>query len=83
MGAPTIKPSDCAELPAKGRGTGGVRCHRLTKGEDALLLAWAGKAPARAETAAGRPIAVPTELKARDGAGDKIKTTIAAIGGSH
>ena len=83
VGASTIKTSDFAEFPAKGRGTGGVRCHRLTKGEDALLLAWAGKAPVRAETAAGRPIAVPTELKARDGAGDKIKTTIAAIGGSH
>ena len=26
--------------------TGGVRCHRFLKGEDTLLLAWAGPAPA-------------------------------------
>ena len=27
---------------AKGRATGGVRCHRFLKGEDILVLAWAG-----------------------------------------
>ena len=83
VGASTIKVSAFTEFPAKGRGTGGVRCHRLAKGEDALLLAWAGQSPVRAETAAGKPITLDTELKARDGSGDKIKTTIAAIGGSH
>ena len=31
-----------AEYPAKGRATGGVRCHRFLKGEDLLVLAWAG-----------------------------------------
>ena len=45
-------------------------------------MAWAGQSPVRAETAAGKPITLDTELKARDGSGDKIKTTIAAIGGS-
>ena len=28
--------------PPKGRATGGVRCHRFLKGEDALVFAWAG-----------------------------------------
>ena len=44
--------------PRKGRATGGVRCHRFLKGEDALVFAWAGAAPARAAAAsgaAGRP----------------------------
>ena len=30
------------EYPAKGRATGGVRRHRFLKGEDGLVLAWAG-----------------------------------------
>ena len=38
----TAKVTPYAEYPAKGRATGGVRCHRFLKGEDTLLLAWAG-----------------------------------------
>ncbi|HKS01829.1 MAG TPA: DNA topoisomerase IV subunit A, partial [Arthrobacter sp.] len=34
-----------AEYPAKGRATAGVRAHRFLKGEDTLLLAWAGHGP--------------------------------------
>lgn len=82
-GASSIKLTDFSEFPAKGRATAGVRCHRLGKGEDALLLAWAGRAPARGETGAGKAIALPEDLKARDASGDPIKTTIAAIGGSQ
>ncbi|MGZ4626843.1 MAG: DNA gyrase/topoisomerase IV subunit A, partial [Kineosporiaceae bacterium] len=41
----TAKVTPYAEYPAKGRATGGVRCHRFLKGEDTLLLAWAGTAP--------------------------------------
>ncbi|MGH3094618.1 MAG: DNA gyrase/topoisomerase IV subunit A, partial [Streptosporangiales bacterium] len=41
------------EYPAKGRGTGGVRCHRFLRGEDTMLLAWAGAAPPRAAAASG------------------------------
>ena len=37
-----VKVTPFAEYPAKGRATGGVRCHRFLKGEDALVLAWAG-----------------------------------------
>ena len=45
--ASSVKVSAYTEYPAKGRATGGVRCHRFLKGEDALVLAWAG---ARART---------------------------------
>lgn len=82
-GMSSVKVSDFSEFPSKGRATGGVRCHRLVKGEDALLIGWVGQTPARGETASGKPVALPTELKPRDGSGDRIKTTIAAIGGSH
>lgn len=34
-----LKVTSYAEYPAKGRGTGGVRCHRFLKGEDVLVLA--------------------------------------------
>ena len=44
----SVKVTPYAEYPAKGRATGGVRCHRFLKGEDELILAWAGPAPARA-----------------------------------
>ena len=40
--AATVKVTPYAEFPAKGRATGGVRCHRFLKGEDVLVLAWAG-----------------------------------------
>ncbi|MDP9221077.1 MAG: DNA topoisomerase IV subunit A, partial [Actinomycetota bacterium] len=42
----SVKVTPFAEYPAKGRATGGVRCHRFLKGEDELILAWAGPAPA-------------------------------------
>ncbi len=82
-GASTIKLTELSAFPPKGRATGGVRCHRLIKGEDAILLAWAGQSPARGETGAGKAIELPSELKSRDASGDRIKTTIAAIGGSR
>src|SRR5690606_29014659 len=47
-GTGTAKITPFAEYPGKGRATGGVRCHRFLKGEDGLVLAWAGPAPALA-----------------------------------
>ena len=58
-----------AEYPAKGRATGGVRCHRFLKGEDTLLIAWAGAAPARAAAASGAPVDLPEATGRRDGSG--------------
>ncbi|MFI6321911.1 DNA topoisomerase (ATP-hydrolyzing) subunit A [Nonomuraea sp. NPDC050556] len=76
------KVSDYAEFPAKGRATGGVRAQRFLKGEDVLLLAWAGPAPAKAVSAVGKPIPLPDEISRRDGSGLRLTHTIGAVGGS-
>ena len=57
--AGSIKVTVFRHYPAKGRATGGVRCHRFLKGEDSLLLAWAGPAPAIAAAASGSPVPLP------------------------
>ncbi|MEU9835543.1 DNA topoisomerase IV subunit A [Streptosporangium sp. NPDC048047] len=75
------KISDYAEYPAKGRATGGVRAQRFLKGEDVLLLAWAGPAPVRAASAVGKPVPLPEELGRRDGSGVRLTHTVAAVGG--
>ena len=49
----TVKVTPYAEYPPKGRATGGVRCQRFLRGEDTLVLAWAGAAPALGATEAG------------------------------
>src|SRR6185437_10785892 len=54
-----VKVTPFSEYPGKGRATGGVRCHRFLKGEDALVLAWAGPAPAVAATDTGTPVQLP------------------------
>ena len=64
-----LKVAPFAEYPAKGRATGGVRCHRFLKGEDTLVLAWAGAAPARAAAASGAPVDLPAPTGRRDGSG--------------
>ncbi|WP_433241635.1 DNA gyrase/topoisomerase IV subunit A [Streptosporangium sp. CA-135522] len=76
------KVSDYAEYPAKGRATGGVRVQRFLKGEDVLLLAWAGPAPARAVSTVGKPVPLPEELGRRDGSGVRLTHTVAAVGGA-
>ena len=75
------KVASYADFPAKGRATGGVRSHRFLKGEDTLLLGWAGPAPARATSASGRPVALPTTLGRRDGSGETLANPVAAVGG--
>ena len=79
--AGTVKVTPYDEYPPKGRGTGGVRCHRLLKGEDALLLAWAGPAPARAAAASGAAVDLPPADGKRDGSGVPASQPIAAVGG--
>jgi DNA gyrase subunit A len=74
------KVSDFADFPAKGRATGGVRSHRFLKGEDTLLLGWAGPVPVRAASSAGTPVELPSELGRRDGSGEKLETAIAVVG---
>ncbi|MBT0769222.1 DNA topoisomerase IV subunit A [Kineosporia sp. J2-2] len=70
-----------AEYPAKGRATGGVRCHRFVKGEDTLLLAWAGPAPAVAASSTGAAVALPVPDSRRDGSGLPLKKSVVAIAG--
>jgi DNA gyrase subunit A len=80
--AVTVKVSPYAEYPPKGRGTGGVRCHRFLKGEDVLVLAWAGPGPARGATEAGTPVDLPPADGRRDGSGSRVRHPLAALGGS-
>jgi DNA gyrase subunit A len=79
--AATVKVTPYAEYPAKGRATGGVRCHRFLKGEDTLVLAWAGPAPARAATGTGLPVYLPPAEGRRDGSGERVRQQLAALGG--
>ena len=71
-----------AEYPAKGRATGGVRCQRFLRGEDTLLLAWVGSAPARAASAAGVAVDLPDLDPRRDGSGTALAQPVAAVAGS-
>jgi len=81
-GSVAVKVTPYAEFPAKGRATGGVRCHRFLKGEDVLVLAWAGPGPARGATAAGTPVTLPPPVGRRDGSGDRVTEPLAAVGGA-
>ncbi|MGI8769206.1 MAG: DNA gyrase/topoisomerase IV subunit A [Propionibacteriaceae bacterium] len=78
--AGSVKVTPFAEYPGKGRATTGVRCHRFLKGEDTLLLAWAGPAPGRAASASGTPVDLPNTHGRRDGAGTPAAQPITAIG---
>jgi DNA gyrase subunit A len=78
----TVKVTPLAEYPGKGRGTGGVRCHKFRSGEDRLLLAWVGSGPARAATASGVPVPLPDIDPRRDGTGTPAPAPIAGIAGA-
>jgi DNA gyrase subunit A len=78
----SLKVTPYAEYPAKGRATGGVRCHRFLKGEDTLVLAWAGATPARAAGGNGVAIELPEATGRRDGSGTPATTAIARIASS-
>ena len=76
-----VKVTPFSEYPAKGRATGGVRCHRFLKGEDTLVFAWAGTAPARASAASGSPVDLPEANGKRDGSGVPGSQPIVACAG--
>lgn len=69
------------QYPRKGRATGGVRCQRFLKGEDVLVLAWAGNAPVRAAAANGTPAELPAVDPRRDGSGAPLPAVVAALTG--
>ncbi|MEW1550034.1 DNA gyrase/topoisomerase IV subunit A [Streptomyces tsukubensis] len=77
----TVKLTPFDQYPRKGRATGGVRCQRFLKGEDVLLLAWAGGAPARAAQQNGTPAALPDPDPRRDGSGTPPVSSVAVLAG--
>jgi DNA gyrase subunit A len=74
-----LKVTPFAEYPAKGRATGGVRCHRFLKGEDTLVVAWAGPGPARAAASSGAAVDLPEATGRRDGSGVPGSQPILAV----
>ena len=76
-----VKVTPFSEYPAKGRATGGVRCHRFLKGEDTLVLAWAGPGPAHAAASSGAPVDLPEANGRRDGSGIPGTQPILAVSG--
>jgi DNA gyrase subunit A len=79
--AGSVKVTPFVEYPAKGRATGGVRCHRFLKGEDDLVFAWAGPAPAFAAADSGAPVDLPEPVNRRDGSGQPGSQPIVACAG--
>jgi DNA gyrase subunit A len=77
----SLKVTPFSEYPAKGRATGGVRCHRFLKGEDTLVVAWAGPGPARAAAASGAAVDLPGATGRRDGSGVPGSQPILAVSG--
>ncbi len=77
----SVKVTPFAEYPAKGRGTGGVRCHRFLKGEDTLVFAYAGPGPVRAAAASGAAVELPDPVGRRDGSGVPGSQPVVAAAG--
>ncbi|MFD3567303.1 DNA topoisomerase (ATP-hydrolyzing) subunit A [Streptomyces sp. NPDC058667] len=69
------------QYPRKGRATGGVRCQRFLRGEDVLILAWAGAAPARAAQKTGTPVDLPELDPRRDGSGTPLPHPVDVVAG--
>lgn len=76
----SVKVTPFSAYPAKGRATGGVRCQRLLKGEDLLVLAWAGRGPAMASGSGGAAAPLPEVDQRRDGSGVPLAQPVIAVG---
>ncbi|MEU7010549.1 DNA topoisomerase IV subunit A [Streptomyces sp. NPDC046332] len=70
------------QYPRKGRATGGVRCQRFLKGEDVLILAWAGATPAHAAQENGTPVDLPEIDPRRDGSGTPLPKPVDVVAGA-
>jgi DNA gyrase subunit A len=78
--AGTAKVAAYSEFPPKGRATGGVRCHRFLRGEDTLLVGWAGPVPAKATAGSGVAVELPGANGRRDGSGTPLSAPVLAVG---
>ena len=78
--ARSVKVTPLSEFPSKGRGTGGVRCHKFLSGEDILLQAFVGRAPLYGCTAQGAPVDLPSDFGKRDGSGKPLTKPVAHMG---
>lgn len=76
-----VKVSPLSIYPTKGRATGGVRCQRLLKGEDGLLLAWVGDGTPMACATSGTAVDLPEPTDRRDGSGVPVAQPIIAVAG--
>jgi DNA gyrase subunit A len=79
-GPDSAKVTPFSAFPAKGRATGGVRCQRFTKGQDHLVLGWAGPPPALACGAEGFPRTLPAIEPRRDATGTALGASLFALG---
>jgi DNA gyrase subunit A len=76
----SAKLSLLTEFPTKGRATGGVRSHKLLKGEDKLYFAWAGPSAPKLQSSDGKALNLSFELSKRDASGSKLSTSIVSAG---
>jgi DNA gyrase subunit A len=74
------KVTPLSAYPAKGRATAGVRCMRLGKGADRLLLAAVTPGEPLAATANGTAVELPPPDPRRDGPGAPLPAVVAAVG---
>lgn len=78
-GGNSFKTSVLHEFPAKGRGTGGVRCHKMLSGENVLVTACVGRGPLHACSNSGAAVDVSSNLAKRDASGQKLTKPFAFI----
>lgn len=79
-GGVSVKVTPFPEYPRKGRATGGVRCQRFLKGEDSLVMAWAGPGPVVGTTESGIAIDLSGMRAKRDGSGTQLTRPLAYLG---
>lgn len=77
--AHSMKITPLSEFPAKGRGTGGVRCHKFLSGENSLVNAAAGNSPVHACGSTGAFVETPEKFGKRDGSGITLRKPVEAV----
>lgn len=80
--AATAKLSEFTQFPAKGRATGGVRAHKLVRGETSLAAAWVGAGPALGNAKNGSIRHLPEQLARRDASGVQLEAPVDQLGGA-